>query len=102
MDLTLLSAANFDFVFSAIVFQHIPSKPIIESYISEAYRVLRPGSFFKFQVQGCPIPPEDTSTWVGVGFTENELISVAKATGFHIHSMTGAETQEFWITLQKG
>ena len=101
VDLKLFSGAQFDFVFSAIVFQHIPSKVIIDSYIKEAYRVLRPGSFFKFQLQGRHIPREDTSTWVGVGFAEEELMAAAKAAGFRVHCMTGAGTQEFWITLQK-
>jgi SAM-dependent methyltransferase len=101
IDLKLFSGEQFDLVFSAIVFQHIPSKVIIGNYIREAYRVLRPGSFFKFQLQGRSILPEDTSTWVGVGFTEKELTAAAKAAGFRVHCMTGAGTQEFWITLQK-
>jgi len=82
IDLKQFSGAQFDFVFSAIVFQHIPSKVIIDSYIKEAYRVLRPGSFFKFQLQGCPIPPEHTNTWVGVGFTEEELTAARKQSAF--------------------
>ena len=43
---------EFDFAFSVIVFQHIPSRAIIENYVREVHRLLRPGALFKFQVQG--------------------------------------------------
>jgi SAM-dependent methyltransferase len=47
--------AEFDFAFSALVFQHIPPRSIVRSYICETSRVLRPGSVFKFQLQGAAI-----------------------------------------------
>src|SRR5947208_7154321 len=34
---------QLDFAFSFLVFQHIPSKTIIESYVREVHRLLRPG-----------------------------------------------------------
>ena len=43
---------SHDFAFSFIVFQHIPSTEVIASYCREVRRVLRPGSLFKFQVNG--------------------------------------------------
>src|ERR1039458_7383311 len=46
---------EFDFAFSVIVFQHIPSREIIENYVREVHRMLRPGGLFKFQVQGSPV-----------------------------------------------
>ena len=49
MNLSILSPPIFDFTFSFIVFQHIPSKAIIEHYIRETHRLLRPGGLFKFQ-----------------------------------------------------
>ena len=42
----------FDFAYSFIVFQHIPSLAVIENYVREVYRLLRPGGLFKFQVHG--------------------------------------------------
>ncbi len=47
---------------SFIVFQHIPSKAVIENYVRETHRLLRPGALFKFQVTGCPgkQPAQDT------------------------------------------
>jgi SAM-dependent methyltransferase len=40
---------SVDLVVSFTVFQHIPSVPVIEGYIHEAGRVLRPGGVFAFQ-----------------------------------------------------
>ncbi|MFH0777525.1 MAG: class I SAM-dependent methyltransferase [Candidatus Eisenbacteria bacterium] len=52
--LGLFSDASFDFIFSYITFQHIPSVSIVEEYIREAGRVLRPGGHFYFQVNNTP------------------------------------------------
>src|SRR5437773_11604805 len=43
---------SHDFAFSFIVFQHIPSTEVIASYCREIRRVLRPGSVFKFHLNG--------------------------------------------------
>ncbi len=51
-DLAVVPELEFDFAFSSIVFQHIPSREIIENYVREVSRLLRPGALFKFQVQG--------------------------------------------------
>ena len=51
-DLTLFQDNFFDFCFSYIVFQHISDDRIIENYIREISRVLKPGGLFKFQVLG--------------------------------------------------
>src|ERR1039458_60901 len=45
---------QFDFAFSCLVFQHIPSLDVIEGYVREVNRLLRPRALFKFQVQGDP------------------------------------------------
>ena len=42
--------ASFDFVFSIIVFQHIPNTEVVMNYIKEAYRILKEGGEFAFQV----------------------------------------------------
>ena len=44
-----LGDATADLVLSFTVFQHIPKVPIIEGYLNEAGRVLRPGGLFVFQ-----------------------------------------------------
>ena len=100
-DLSMFPDASFDFAISVIVFQHIPRRAIIENYIRETWRVLRPGSLFKFQVQGCAIPEHLANTWVGVGFSEGEMRELAGRTGFEVTESSGAGTQYYWLTFAK-
>jgi SAM-dependent methyltransferase len=58
MDLSVVPDLPFDFAFSVIVFQHIPSRDVIASYFREVARLLRPGALFKVQVLGCPEIPK--------------------------------------------
>ena len=46
-DLTIVPDLAFDFAFSCIVFQHIPSREIIENYVREVHRLLRPGALIQ-------------------------------------------------------
>jgi len=100
-DLRMFTDASFDFAFSALVFQHIPRKSIVRDYIREVHRVLRPGSIFRFQVQGYPIHEEEANTWVGVGFSEQEMTALAREVGFEILSASGAGSQDYWLTFRK-
>lgn len=54
-DLSGFDHGSFDFVFSYITFQHIPSVPITLQYIHEAGRVLKAGGHFYFQVNNMPL-----------------------------------------------
>ena len=103
MDLSVLPPGLiFDFAFSSIVFQHIPSRQIIESYVREVNRVLRPGALFKFQVQGdtrVRSTPDDT--WIGVPFSEQEAIEMALRCGFEPRYRHGAGQQYFWLWFFK-
>jgi len=101
IDLAMFGPAEFDFAFSSIVFQHIPSKEVIENYIREVWRILRPGGLFKFQVQGVPREEDTADTWLGVGFTEDEMRAVAGRTGFEMRYAHDAETQYFWLWFFK-
>jgi len=100
-DLSMFSDESFDFALSAIVFQHIPKQFIVENYIRETWRVLRPNSIFKFQLQGYPIPEKDADTWVGAGFTEGQMNTIADRLGFRIIATSGAGTQYYWLTFLK-
>jgi ubiquinone/menaquinone biosynthesis C-methylase UbiE len=100
-DLAMFPNERFDFAVSAIVFQHIPRRAIVESYIKETWRVLRPNSLFKFQLQGCPITEQEADTWVGVGFSEDEMREIAGRSGFQIKDSHGAGTQYYWLTFRK-
>ena len=50
-DLGSLPGNYFDLAFSYLVFQHIPSREVVENYIREAARVLKPEGAFRFQLQ---------------------------------------------------
>jgi ubiquinone/menaquinone biosynthesis C-methylase UbiE len=98
MDLSVLGDLQFDFAYSGIVFQHIPSREVIENYVREVYRVLRPGALFKFQVQGdtrVESAPDDT--WLGVAFSDQEAVEMALRCGFEPRYRHGADEQYFWL-----
>lgn len=101
-DLTCLPNLQFDFAFSSIVFQHIPSREIIWNYVREVNRLLRPGGLFKFQVQGdatIQTPPDDT--WLGVPFSDQDAVEMAEGCGFEPRYRHGAGTQYFWLWFFK-
>jgi SAM-dependent methyltransferase len=98
MDLSVLGDLKFDFAFSTIVFQHIPSRDVIENYVREVHRVLRPGALFKFQVQGdsrVEISPEDT--WLGAPISDQDAVEMAQRCGFEARYRHGAGDQYFWL-----
>ncbi|MFZ5926890.1 MAG: methyltransferase domain-containing protein [Acidobacteriota bacterium] len=98
MDLEVIPPGEYDFAFSSIVFQHIPSREIIESYVRDVHRLLRPGALFKFQVQGDPnVETDPDDTWLGVPFTEAEAKEMAERCGFEPRYSHGAGTQYFWL-----
>jgi SAM-dependent methyltransferase len=87
-----------DFAFSIIVFQHIPSRRIIENYVREVHRLLRPGGLFKFQVQGAPeVEADPDHSWVGVSFTERAAREMAERCGFEMRHQYGAGDQYYWL-----
>lgn len=97
-DLSVLGSVRVDFVFSYIVFQHIPSRDVIRSYVRDVHRLLRPGRLFKFQVQGgsgMDAAPGDT--WLGAPFSDADAVAMAEECGFEPRYRIGAETQYFWL-----
>ena len=61
-DLSLFADGSFDFVYSNIVLQHVPDRRVIESYIAEFCRVLRPDGLLIFQLPS-HIPAIFRSQW---------------------------------------
>ena len=98
MDLAVVPGLEFDFAFSTIVFQHIPSREVIEHYVREVHRLLRPGALFKFQVQGdSTVQAEPDNTWVGVPFSDRQAVEMALRCGFEPRYRHGAGEQYFWL-----
>lgn len=102
-DLKGLGSIGFDFAFSFIVFQHIPSLLIIESYIKEVGRVLKPGALFKLQVQGQPSARwYHRNSWLGTSIpSESTARRLADRCGFEARHFRGEGTQYFWLWLFK-
>jgi hypothetical protein len=93
-DLAMFDEDFFDFAFSYIVFQHVPVRDAVISYFREVHPTLKLGCLFKFQVQGAAIERPDT--WVGVGFSAEEMQNHARETGFEPLREEGAGTQYYW------
>jgi hypothetical protein len=92
--------ASSDFLFSFIVFQHIPVKRAVSRYFEEAARVLKAGAVLRIQVDGRP-PRESADTWDGVRYTPEEIALELKSAGLEILDLTGAGTQYMWITASR-
>jgi SAM-dependent methyltransferase len=101
-DLSVIPEMEFDFAFTVIVFQHIPSREVIENYVREVNRLLRPGALFKFQVQGnTRVDTSADDTWQGVSFSEQQAIEMAYRCNFEPRYRHGAGEQYFWLWFFK-
>jgi SAM-dependent methyltransferase len=96
-----LDGRAIDFAFSYIVFQHIPSRDVIESYVREVYSLLRPGALFKFQVQGHPENERRLDTWFGAYYNEEMARAMAERCGFEMRYNHGAGDQYYWLWFFK-
>jgi SAM-dependent methyltransferase len=101
-DLAPLCGLAYDFAFSFIVFQHIPSRHVVRDYVREVHRCLKPGGIFKFQVQGyTALRHADDDTWVGASMSLAEAQALAAETGFELLRSAGENTQYFWLWFRK-
>ncbi|MGB9605922.1 MAG: class I SAM-dependent methyltransferase, partial [Bryobacteraceae bacterium] len=100
-DLAAFADESFDFVYSYAVFQHIPSREVVFSYLREAHRVLKPGGIFRFQVNGLPQREGDFDTWRGVTISAAEIAWFARENDFQLLALEGVQTQYQWVTLRK-
>jgi len=104
LDLAELPSGHFDLVFSAYVFQHVPSAEVIRANLTEAYRVLKPGGVLKFQTNGITaFDFEGTTkdTWIGASFPEAEIRRFAEDVGAQLIGIFGSGMQYCWTTLRK-
>jgi len=100
-DLAEFSDNSFDFCYSFIVFQHIPEKQIVENYIKEVSRILKPSCLFRFQVRGTiSTKPNEITTWDGVQFTSDEIHEIAKENNFEIIEESSDKEEYYWLTFK--
>jgi SAM-dependent methyltransferase len=100
-DLSLFPENRFDFVYSYAVFQHIPSRDVVFSYLREAWRVLKPGGILRCQLNGLPPHAKKYDTWSGVRVTPDELRAFAREQRFQLLALEEIWTQYMWITCRK-
>src|ERR1035441_8655803 len=99
-----LATESLDFVFSFIVFQHIPDRAPIRRYVEEAARVLKPGGVFRFQVDGrwwWEHAGGGPDTYQGVKFSPGDVRALLAGTPFSVVDTWGAEGHYHWITARK-
>jgi ubiquinone/menaquinone biosynthesis C-methylase UbiE len=113
VDLSGLSDECFDFVFSYIVFQHIPVKEILFQYIREIGRVLKPEGLLKFQVCNDPKFPkasslaiqsaekEKANTFSSYYVPRDEVLDKMSISHLRCLSVTGEGTQYMWVEGRK-
>jgi len=102
--LSHLPDASLDFVFSFIVFQHIPDRAPVRRYVEEAARVLRPGGVFRFQVDGrwwWKHGKDGPDTYNGVKFSRNQVRELLAGTPLSVRDDWGAGGHYHWVTALK-
>jgi SAM-dependent methyltransferase len=102
--LDFLADDSFDFVFSHIVFQHLPRKAYAEVYFREAFRVLVPGGIFRVQVDGRSrqvFRRWIADSWSGVVYSGRELRHRLERLGFRVTELRGEGTQYLRATAVK-
>lgn len=124
-DLHQFESDSIDLCYSYAVFQHIPDRDVVLSYMREACRVLKPGGVFRFQINGLPrtgfkrptavpgwsaragvpsasvVLDDQPNTWSGVSFSGEEIALFAAAAQMQLLSMDGFDTQYLWVTMRK-
>ena len=92
--------ASIDFVYSYAVFQHIPSRDVVLSYMREIRRVLKPGGVFRGQFNGLDAEAVP-DTWSGVSFSAAQLRDFCRENGLLLLALEGVRTQYMWTTWLK-
>lgn len=103
-DLMPIPSEAADFVYSHLVFQHVPAARFIRRYIRESFRVLKPGGVFRANVDGRTrqwYRRWAADSWSGVVFSERRLRRELAGAGFSVEDVSGAGTQYLWATARK-
>ena len=91
---------TFDLAFSYQVFPHIDDMGIIENYLREVHRTLKPSGVAKIQLR----TGMGVRRWVwsyGITFTPEEAAELASRLGFFIINNEKEDEKKLWLTLKK-
>ncbi len=100
-DLKQFADESFDFIYSYAVFQHIPEKSVVFSYLAEAARVLKPGGLMRFQVSNLAAERNTETTWHGCNVNPEEIREYARKYHLRLLALEGVATQYMWVTIRK-
>jgi ubiquinone/menaquinone biosynthesis C-methylase UbiE len=92
---------SFDFVYSYAVFQHVPSREVISTYMRETCRVLKTGGFARLQFNGMPARDAAFDTWSGARTASSEILEFTQMQDIQLLALEGAGTQYMWTTWRK-
>jgi len=88
-----------NFIFSFIVFQHMPDKKTVRKNFEEAARVLKKGGIMKVQLRG--IPAEKKYWYYGPAFNLRDSKKILKGLPFSIVQSEGENKKYFWLWLKR-
>lgn len=100
-DLALFADESFDFIYSYAVFQHIPSREVVLSYLREMGRVLKPAGIVRCQLNGLPDNAPRYDTWSGCRFSGGDIRAFANENGLQLLALEGLDTQYLWTSWRK-
>ena len=91
----------FDFIYSYAVFQHIPSREVVNQYLKEIARVLKPGGLVRLQFNGLSRGADAYDTWAGARFSSTDILEFTELHDFQVFALEGVSTQYMWTTWRK-
>lgn len=94
-----VSDMSVDFVFSFIVFQHMPDVATVRSNLIEAARVLKPGGVAKIQLRGVEVSKEEW--YYGPSFNHEGVLDLLKNLPIQLVREEGEGEKYYWITFLK-
>lgn len=89
---------RFDLVFSYMVFQHMPTREVVEQNFKEVRRVLSPRGIAKIQIRGGKTPFK-WQWFYGPAFDKESAFAMVKRAGLKIVRSEGEATKFFWLWL---
>lgn len=91
---------KFDLIFSYLVFRHLPGLTLIQDYLKEIARTLKPNGLAKIQLRiGAA-----THFWqwfYGVSLTPEQARTLAKAAGLEVLKIEIENSKSLWLWLKK-
>lgn len=93
--------ASVDFVFSFIVFQHMPDAAIVESNFKEISRVLKSGGVAKIQLRGIPLRVSKKEWYYGVSYSHDDVVGLLERVPVKLVREEGVGEKYYWITFTK-